>query len=255
MGKSKGKSIVIFSAKGGVGKTTTAINLAGVFSLFEKKVLIIDFDLTGGGIATYLNKPFKKSSYNFIEDYTNNRFQNIAEYATQYNDFIYFLPTDKDPRNSVHILPSHVDLILEKALYEYDVVIVDTNHILSEFNITLMDICDEVLMLVSNDLLDFKNMRNVIKIFTDAEKTNFKVMLNESVNPYRKYYSIYDIKNTIKANIDYTLPSEFFLKTMPSYVSDGIILTLDKRFVKAYPKVNKTFNAICNDLLEVEDEK
>ena len=255
MSKSKGKSIVIYSAKGGVGKTTTVLNIAGVFSLLEKKVLIIDFDLTGGAIATYLNKPFKRSSYNFIEDYTNNRFKSISEYATKYNDYISFLATDKDPRNSVHILPSHIDLIIEKALYEYDFVIVDTNHILNEFNITLMDICDEVLMLISNDLLDFKNMRNVIKIFNDADKNNYKVILNESTNPFRKYYSIYDIKNTIKANIDYTLPTEFFIKSMPSYVSDGIILTLEKKFPRAYPKVWKTFNTICNDLIEVEDEK
>jgi UDP-glucose 4-epimerase len=145
--------------------------------------------------------------------------------------------------------------VVELLDANYDVVIIDTNHVLSEFNITLMDICDEVLMLISNDLLDFKNMRNVIKIFNDTEKRNFKVMLNESVNPYRKYYSVYDIKNTIKANIDYTLPSEFFIKTMPSYVSDGTILTLDKKFPKIYPKVWKTFNTVCNDLIEVEDEK
>ena len=255
MSKNKGKSIVIFSAKGGVGKTTTAINLAGVFSLLEKKVLIIDFDLTGGAIATYLNKPFKKSSYNFIEDYTNNRFSNISEYTTQYNDNIYFLATDKDPRNSIHILPSHIDLIVEKALYEYDFVIIDTNHVLSEFNITLMDIADEVLMVVSNDLLDFKNMRNIIKIFNDAEKSNYRILLNESINPLKKYYSIYDIKNCIKANIDYTLPVDFYIKSMPSYVADGVSVTLDSKLPKVYPKVWKTFNAIYNDLVEVQDEK
>ncbi len=254
MGKAKGKSILLFSAKGGVGKTTTAINLAGIFALNNKRVLLIDADLTSGGIAAYLNRPFKKSSYNYIEDYTNNHFQSINDYVTSYDDKIYFLPTDKDPRNSIHVMPSHLELIVEKAVYEFDVVIIDTNHVLNECNITLMDICDETLMLISNDLLDFKNMRNIIKIFNDNEKTNYKVLLNESVNPFRKYYSIYDMKNCIKANIDYTLPSEFFIKTMPSYVSDGLIITLDNKMPKAYPKVWKTYNQICNDLFEVEDE-
>ena len=44
----KGISIVVASAKGGVGKTITTLNLAGIFEVLQKKVLIIDFDLSGG---------------------------------------------------------------------------------------------------------------------------------------------------------------------------------------------------------------
>ena len=41
----KGKSLCFFSAKGGVGKTTNLLNLAGILEQFDKKVLIIDMDL------------------------------------------------------------------------------------------------------------------------------------------------------------------------------------------------------------------
>ncbi|MEG2351617.1 MAG: ParA family protein, partial [Bacilli bacterium] len=55
MVKTSAKIITVFSCKGGVGKTTMTLNLAGIYSLLNKKVLIIDFDLNSGGIAVSLN--------------------------------------------------------------------------------------------------------------------------------------------------------------------------------------------------------
>ena len=250
----KGKSICVFSAKGGVGKSVTAINLAGAFALQNKKVLIIDFDLTGGAIATYLNTPFERNIYNFVEDYANNRYQSIKEYITRYDDTIDFLAAPRDPRQGTRISASYIEVLMEKAKNDYDIVIVDTNHVLSEFNVTLLDKCDITLLVVSNDLLDLKNTRNLIHIFKDAEKDNYKVLLNNSINPYKKYYSLYDVKNMIKANIDYLIDSSFFLKTFDTYVSDGIIITKEKNMPKTHPKVYRAYMAICNDLMELEHE-
>ena len=58
---SKGMSICITSAKGGVGKTITTLNLAGLYEQLGKKVLIIDFDLASGGIAVALNIDINKT--------------------------------------------------------------------------------------------------------------------------------------------------------------------------------------------------
>ena len=137
----KGKSLCISSSKGGVGKTFIVTSLAGIFASIEKKVLIIDFDLSGGGIAVSLNAPFEKSSFNIMEDYENNRYKQFEDYVTHYklNPNIDFIAAPKDPRQATKIDSKYIEFILDKAVNKYDVVLIDTNHDLSEFNISLMD--------------------------------------------------------------------------------------------------------------------
>jgi len=51
------KIIVITSGKGGVGKTTTAINLAAAMKHFGEDVLIIDGNLSTPNVGLHLNSP------------------------------------------------------------------------------------------------------------------------------------------------------------------------------------------------------
>lgn len=65
-----GKAIAIFNQKGGVGKTTTNINLAACLALKGKRVLIVDIDpqgntTTGMGIS---KKELEYTSYNILVD-------------------------------------------------------------------------------------------------------------------------------------------------------------------------------------------
>lgn len=249
MANTKGKSICIFSAKGGVGKTVTAINLAGIYEQLGKKVLLIDLDLSSGGISVALNKPFEKTIYNFVDDYNNNRYSDFKSYVTKYDDYIDVLPSPKDPRQANKIDSKYIDLLLDKAVYNYDVVLIDTNHILGEINVVTLDKVDSILFVLTNDPLDLKNMKSLLSIFKDSDITNYKILLNNSRDPYKNYFSLFDIKNVIKANIDYTLTSGFYIKNMDSYIMNGEIITLQKRMPTIFNKDYSTFMTIALDTL------
>lgn len=250
----KGISIVVASAKGGVGKTITTLNLAGIFEILQKKVLIIDFDLSGGGISTALNIPSGKSSYHLAYDYNNNQYQEFKNYVTKYDEYIDVLASPKDPRQAGKIDPKYVEIILDKAVFNYDVVLIDTTHDLTDFNILTMDLVDQILFLVTNDPLDLKNMRSLISIFKDINLQNYKVILNESIFPFKNYFGIYDIKNIIKANIDYVLSKDFYIKNIDQFVMNGKIITLDKKVSSVFSKDYTTLMGICTDVFK-EGEK
>ncbi len=88
------KTIAIFNQKGGVGKTTSVINLAAALSKMGKKVLICDIDPqsnTTSGLG--FNKNLNKSIYNALIDEIDTKEAIV-----------------KTDINNLHILPSNIDL-------------------------------------------------------------------------------------------------------------------------------------------------
>lgn len=229
MKKDAAKIITIFSCKGGVGKTTTLINLAGIYSLMDKKVLIMDLDLNSGGIATSLNVDVNKTIYNVVDDMGNNRFDGIENYVSKYNDKIDVLAAPKDPRDALKVDSKYIDLIIMSAMYKYNVILIDTSHNISPISLSALDKSDNTLFMVTNDLVDLKNARSMVAIFKDTEKENYKVVFNSSKDTGKDYFSLFDVKNIIKHNIDYTIDRSFYIKDIDKYVIDGKILTLDKK--------------------------
>lgn len=222
--------VCLFGVKGGIGKSTTILNLAGVVSNLGKKVLIVDMDLYGGAIAITLNKEVHKTIYNFVDDYNNNRYGEFQDYVTKYNEYIDYVASPKDPRKSSKIDSKYIDILLDKAKFNYDLILVDTTHVLDEINLSVLDKSDKILLMVSNDMIDLKNMKTLISIFKDLDIDKYRVILNNSFRNYKEYFSLYDIKSIIKANVDYELSNKFFIKDIDKYIVDSSIVTLDKKF-------------------------
>lgn len=254
MNNKRGKAMGIFSAKGGVGKTTLTINLAGMIEIVNKKVLIIDLNLSSGGISISLNLECEKNIFNLIDDYENNRHFEFNNYVTKYDEFIDVLSSPKDPRQAAKIDSKYIELIIDKALNNYDAVLIDMDHSLSEINIVTLDNVDEILFVMTNDPKDLKNMKSIISVFRDLDLSNYKILLNNSVNPYKNYFSLFDMKNVMKANIDYSLSSNFFIKNIDEYVMSGEIVTLQKKMPSIFTKEYSTFTTMISDLLKDKEE-
>lgn len=227
MERNKGKIITVTSTKGGIGKTITTLNLAGIYSLLGKSVLVIDLDLYGGNIATYLNSTNDKTIFNLIEDLTNNRYQALDDYIYKHNDLISIIAAPKDPRLANKLDSKYIPIVLNNAIYKYDVILIDTSHILNEINIVTLDNSDSILYMFTNDPFDLKNTKSFVSIIKDAGLDNVFMLLNESRDPSRNYFSMYDIKNLIKRNIDFTISKNLYIKNIDRYIMEGEILVLN----------------------------
>lgn len=245
-----GKVISISSVKGGVGKTTMAINLAGIYYLMKKRVLIIDADFYSGGIAAWLDIRNKKDIFMMCDSFSNNRYSNIKDYVVEYNSGIDVLACPKDPRCALKIDSKYIPMIFEFARREYDVILVDTNHIMNEINLMILDNVYKALFIVTNDLVDLKNTKSLMNIFRETDKNNYLLVLNCSRDTGKDYFSLFDIRNIIKNNIDYTISSSFYIKNIDKYVLNGEILTLNKNINRFHYKDINKLKAIAEALIK-----
>lgn len=244
--KTKGKTICMTSMKGGSGKTILTLLLAGMYQILEKKVLIIDMDLYNGGIALGLKVDPVKTIYNFTDDLSNNRYENFDDYVLTYSPFIDILSCPKDPRQAMKIDSKAIELIVNNAVYRYDVILIDTTHVLDKLNLTVMDSSDTLLYVLTNDMFHLKSAKSLMAILKDIEKENVKVLLNGTVFPEREYFSHFDIKNILNRKIDYTLGRTLHLRNIETYLMDGTLLNVLKRKEKEIDKLKK----MAKDLIE-----
>lgn len=256
MNNQNGKIITISSVKGGVGKTTLTINLAGIYFLMKKKVLIIDLDLFAGGIATCMNVNNKKDIYMLVDALSNNKQIELADYVSHYNKGIDVLASPKDPRDVSKIEGKYINKIFDIAKREYDVVLVDTNHSLDEIALIAIDASYNSVFVITNDLVDLKNMKSLVSIFNEMEKTNYKIVLNNSRDTGKDYISLFDIRNMIKRNVDFTISKGFYIKNIDKYVLNGEILTLNKNIRRFNNSDMKNMEKLALSLIEeVDDEQ
>ena len=253
MANRNGKVISVSSVKGGVGKTTMVTNLAGIYYMMKKKVLIIDADFYSGGVSLWLDIRNKKDIFMLIDSFSNNRYSSIKDYVVEYNNGIDVLASPKDPRCALKIDSKYIPMIFDLAKREYDVILVDTNHIMNEVNLMILDNVYKSLFMVTNDLVDLKNTKSLISIFRETDKNNYMLVLNCSRDTGRDYFSLFDIRNIVKSNIDYTISNSFYIKNIDKYVLNGEILTLNRNINRFHGKDINKLKSIAEALIKEEE--
>ena len=255
MKRIKGKVIAVASSKGGVGKTIFATNLAGVYHHLKMKTLLIDMDLSCGGVNIMLNVSSDNTIYNLADDILNNRFKEAGSYVYHYSDYIDILPSCKDPRQGNKIDLKLIEQIISVYKNSYDVVILDTNHVPTNYTLQALDIADEILFMITDNPLDLKNSASLINILDDIKESGVHIVLNNSINTYKNYFSKFDIKSIIHHNIDYILPSTMYIPNINKYLMEGKILVLNE-YLRFNNKSDKELLIrIASDMVGEKNEK
>ena len=122
-------------------------------------------------------------------------------------------------------------------------------------NMIAFEYSDRILNVFTNDALDLKGTKTFISICKNIGVDNLVLALNNAFDNRKNYFSNYDIKGVIKANIDYVIPASLYIKNYDSYVVDGTLfktlLRLKSTSRRGYAEVEK----LALKLLEVSKKE
>jgi pilus assembly protein CpaE len=224
-----GRIITFFSPKGGVGRTTIATNLAvALHQTTEKPVVLVDGSLPFGDIAVILNmSPKAKTIADLIGSFEQADADLVESILVQHSTGIKVLLAPATPESTELIKAEDIKKVLEILRERYAYIVVDTWPSFQEQVITMLDVADTILTLMTLEITSLKNVRVFMEI---AEKLGYgeeKVQLVANRNDSSGGIKASDVEASLGRKIPHTIVSDG--RTLVLAVNRGVPFVTSNR--------------------------
>jgi len=160
------KIIVITSGKGGVGKTTTAINLGAAMNYFDKDVLIIDGNLTTPNIGLHLGSPEAPVNLNHVLRGDAEPFEAVYEHESG----MKIMPSSLSIKELRKIKPDRLKDFRKDFRKLSKIIIVDSAAGLGNEAFSALNIADEIIIVTNPEMPAITDALKTIKLAEQIKK-------------------------------------------------------------------------------------
>ena len=233
-----GHVIAVFSPKGGVGRTTVAVNLAvAAATELNQKVVLVDASFQFGDVGVLLNlNPKGKSIADLLPELETGEPESLDTFVVTHSAGIRVLLAPPTPETAELITPAAVRKIIDKLRYEADIVIVDCAAFFNDTTLAILDMADTILTMLSLEITSVKNMRLFLEVADQLgyEKGKVRLVLNRGDSALG--IRLADVEQSIGRKVTDTITSDgrsvvyalnrgvpFFLSNKDAQVSQDIL--------------------------------
>jgi pilus assembly protein CpaE len=230
--------VAVFSPKGGVGRTTVAVNLAVAAATdLGKRVVIVDGSFQFGDVGVLLNlNPKSKSIADLIPELDAGELDSIDTFLIDHTAGIRVLLAPPTPETAEMITASGVKKVVETLRMDHDLVVVDCTAFFNDTTLAILDSADVILTMLSLEITSIKNMRLFLEVAEQLGYESGKVRLILNRADSALGIRVADVEHSIGRKVDETIVSDgrsvvyalnrgvpFFLSNREAQVSQDIL--------------------------------
>jgi pilus assembly protein CpaE len=159
-----GRLIAVSGAKGGVGTTVTAVQLALAAHAAGRTTALVDMDLQGGDIASYLDVQFRRSLADLadITDVTTRILQD-AMYVHEAGPALLLAPGDGE--RGEEVTDRSARHVLHALRQRYEVVIVDCGTQMTSANAVAVETADAAVLVTTPDVVAVRAAKRMVRMW------------------------------------------------------------------------------------------
>ena len=223
------KIISVINQKGGVGKTTTVINLAAGLSIKGKKILVIDLDPQGNattGLGLSNTESSEQTIYNVLngnkkimEVIQNTKFKNLNLITSNVDLSGLEVETAGDSRRAFK-LKDELASILNDSGASYDYILIDCPPSLSLLTIMALVASDALVVPLQTEFFALEGLTQLIKTIQ-----RIKNNLNPELSIRGILLTMYDRRNKLSSEVEKEARNYFKEKVYQTVVPRNVRLS------------------------------
>ena len=223
-GETSGRIVTVFSAKGGVGKTTFSTNLGAYLAASGHRTLVIDLDLAFGDVGISLQLLPTQTMEEVVAMTGHLDEQGLRSVVTSHPSGLDVLCAPSGPGGADRIPGVTVSEVLRVARRHYEFVIIDTPPAFTDHVLAAFDLSDILVLIATLDIPALKNLRltlDTLDLLGNPRESRV-VVLNRS--DAKVGLRSEDVVTSIKQDIAIMVPGSV---DVPASVNRGVVIVLD----------------------------
>src|SRR5574337_1075985 len=225
----RGRIVTVFSPKGGVGRTTIAVNLAvAAAAELGKSVVLVDGSFQFGDVGVLLNLPPRsKSIADLIPEMAAGDPESLETVLVSHSSGIKVLLAPPSPETAELITTAYLRKVLERLRDTFDLVVVDSWPWFQETTLSLLDVSDEIIALLTLELTNIKNMRLFLEVADQLgyEPDKIRLVLNRADTALGIRTA--DVERSLGRRVEETIVSDG--RTVVASLNRGVPFVTDAR--------------------------
>ncbi len=233
-----GRIVAVFGPKGGVGRTTLAVNLAvAAATELGQRTCLVDASFQFGDVGVLLNlNPKNKSIADLVPELETGEPESLDTFLINHSAGIRVMLAPPSPEMAELVTPTATKRMLEALRATHDLVVVDCMPSFNETTLAILDLADTVLTMLSLEITSIKNIRLFLEV---AEQLGYgpdkiRLVLNRADSSLG--IRVADVEHSIGRRVDHTIVSDgrsvvyalnrgvpFFLSNREAQVSQDVL--------------------------------